>query len=116
MKSGWSFRRKYFVGDRHAQRPIAERWNAFAFRRDPNMAPSLSITSPRSSINWEFPVGRLEKAARELLSTNSIVPDRRVHRHGDQAKGVTLWSSRFSPEGRMGPPMGGSKLPAGNPV
>jgi hypothetical protein len=35
MKSGWSFRRKYFAGDHHVRRPIAERRYAFAFCRDP---------------------------------------------------------------------------------
>ena len=35
MKRGRSFRRKYFAGDHHGRRPIAERRYAFAFCRDP---------------------------------------------------------------------------------
>jgi hypothetical protein len=35
MKSGGSFRRKYFAGDRHGRRPIVKRRFAFAFCRAP---------------------------------------------------------------------------------
>jgi len=35
MKRGRSFRRKYFAGDHHERRPIAERRYAFSFCRDP---------------------------------------------------------------------------------
>jgi hypothetical protein len=46
MKSGWSFRHKYFAGDHHARRPIAERRYAFAFYRDPLTELYTTETGP----------------------------------------------------------------------
>jgi hypothetical protein len=58
MKSGWSFRRKYFVGDHHARRPIADKRNAFAFCRDRNIADSIAEKLHKIGFSgWSFEKG-----------------------------------------------------------
>jgi hypothetical protein len=58
MKSGWSFRRKYFVADRQAQRPIAERRNALVFGRDRNIVDSGAEKLHKMGIpGWSFEKG-----------------------------------------------------------
>ncbi len=61
MKSGRSFRRKYFAGDHHARRPIAVRRYAFAFYRDPL---TELYTTERSALAAAFWLSRHSPGAR----------------------------------------------------
>jgi hypothetical protein len=84
MKNGRSLRRKYFVGDHHARRPIAEKRNAFAFCRDPLTELYMTETGPL----WRGEPFRREnielraKTAKRPSDCKIGIPVRRFGREG----------------------------------
>ena len=84
MKSGWSFRHKYFVGDHHARRPIAEKRNAFAFCRDPLTELYMTETGPlwRGEPFWRANIELRAKTAKRPSDCKIGIPVWRFGREG----------------------------------
>ena len=84
MNSGWSFRRKYFVGDHHARRPIVDKRNAFAFCCDPLTELYMSETGPlwRGEPSWRANIELRAKTAKRPSDCKIGIPVWRFGREG----------------------------------